>query len=667
MATMFASGSRQNGARSVRTAPVLVALERSGRMNGCALKRTVTAAALSLLAALSFPAMSSASSSQLISLYVDASDAPRRLLHSELTIRNVHGGWLTLVYPRWGIPTYEAPNTVVDNIVGIKFFGNGRPLEWRRDLTNMFAFHVNVPVGVSNLDVLLDIVAPQQRSDLDAATGRLLVVDWQTVVLYPSGAAVRELPVKARLRLPSGWKQASALTSESTADGVLDYPTVSLATLVDSPVLAGKFFATYEIPSHSKKKIFVDIAADAPEAAMLPEQWQQRIRRVVEEAGALFGGYPYRSYRFLVTLSDQVGNDGLEHRESTDIRLALRGLTDDDNRLAYGYLIPHEYVHSWNGKFRVPAGLVRPDFQAAQTTELLWVYEGFTRYLNWVLAARAGILSESEARDYAALLAAKAAHRSGRDWRSLQDTAVSAGILNDAPDEWESLRRGADYYDEALLIWLEADVTIRHLSGGRRSLDDFCRFFFGPAKDPPLISSYGFDDIVSALEHTAPYDWRAFLRTRLDATGAKHAPLDGLSEGGWNLVYEPVPGSVQAARDRVNNTVEERFSLGMLLAMDGGVIDVVRDSPAWDAGIGPGMKVLAVNGSPWLAETLRRAVSAAVGGTPALRLTVQNGTEVSDVAMDYRLGARYPRLERNASKDIISAILSPRAVQDTTR
>lgn len=630
-------------------------------MVGCALREITAFVTLSVLAVSLAPSTSLASPSQPVSLYVDATGAARRLLHSEL-VMPVHAGPLTLVYPRWGIPTYEAPVSVVDNIVGLKIFGDGRPIEWRREPADMFAFHVDVPIDVRKLTVSLDVIAPSQRSDLNAATGQLLVVDWQTVVLYPTGAAVNDLPVKAQLRLPPGWTQASSLKTARTADGVLEYLPVSLATLVDSPVLAGKYLATFKIGSHSEREVFVNIGADVAEAAALPEEWQERIRRVVDEAGALFGGYPYRSFHFLVALSDQVGNDGLEHRESTDIRLAVRAFSDDDSRLAYGYLIPHEYVHSWNGKFCVPAGLVRRDFQAAQTTELLWVYEGFTRYLNWVLAARAGILSEPEARDYAALLAAKAAHRSGREWRSLQDTAVSAGSLNDAPDQWESLRRGTDYYDEALLIWLEADVTIRRLTGGRRSLDDFCRSFFGPPNDPPLIRTYRFDDVVAALDRTVAYDWRAFLRTRLDATGVERAPLEGLSAGGWNLAYQGVPGSVQAARDKINKTVEERFSLGILLGSDGGVIDVVRGSPAWNAGIGPGMKVLAVNTRPWTGEALRAAIAAAVGDATSLQLTVQNGSEVSEMKVDYHLGARYPRLERNEGDDVIGAILQPRVV-----
>ena len=622
--------------------------------------KIVTLPALLLLATAVFPTACSADSRPPLALYVDASDGERRLLHAEVVIP-VHPGHITLVYPRWGIPTYEAPAATIDNMVRLKMSGNGRPIEWKRDTVDFFAFHVVVPDDVRALNVAMDVIAPAQRSDFNAATGQLVIVDWYTLLLYPQDAAANDLPVKARLRLPTAWNHACALASIIDADGAIEYPATSLATLVDSPVLAGKFFKTVQIASGSKKPVFVDIAADASDAANLPAEWQDRISRVVDESGALFGGYPYENYRFLVALSERVGNDGLEHRESADLRFSVRAFRDEANRLAYGYLLPHEYVHAWNGKFMIPAGLVRRNFQLPQTTELLWVYEGLTRYLNWVLAARSGILTLEEAHDYAALLAAKTSHRSGREWRSLQDTAVSAGILNDAPDQWESLRRGSDYYDEALLMWLEVDTTIRRLTNGSRSLDDFCRAFFGPPQAPPRVKSYTFDDVVSALNGITAYDWRTLLQTRLNATGTDRAPLDGLVVSGWNLVYGSLPGSIQAARDTINRTIEERFSLGLLLQDDGTIIDVVRESPAWHAGLGPGMKLLKVNERLWSAESLRESIAADTGTAPALRLSVQNGAETMTVHIDDHGGARYPHLERNGNPDLMGAILTPRS------
>jgi predicted metalloprotease with PDZ domain len=442
-------------------------------------------------------------------------------------------------------------------------------------------------------------------------------------------------------------------------NGDLEYPTTTLATLVDSPVLAGKFLSTAQIRVLSANPVVVSVAADSPDAAILTDRWQMQIRRVVDEATALFGSVPYEHYDFQIALSAEVGNDGVEHRQSSDIRMGLRGLVDDANRLAYGYLIPHEYVHAWNGKFRIPAGVARSNFEDSQTTELLWVYEGLTRYLNWVLAARSGILSVEEARDYAALLAAKTAYRSGREWRSLQDTAVSTGMLNDAPDQWESLRRSVDYYDEALFIWLDADTTIRKLTHGQRSLDDFCRAFVGAANPPPVISPYTFDDIVVALNEVAPNDWKTFLRSRLDATGVENAPLAGLAASGWFLRYQGTLRSVQAARDQVNQTVEERFSVGLKLQEDGTIVDTVRNSPAWTAGLWPGMRLHTIDGQPWSAEVLRAAIAKDVSSTMPLRIVALNGAESVVALVDDHRGARYPQLVRNDQQDLMGEILKP--------
>ena len=620
--------------------------------------RPLDSAVLLLLAiALLLPSCLAASSrEQPISLYVDASDSARKLFHSELAIP-VHPGPLTLVYPRWGIPTYEFPVGVLNNIVRLKMSGNGQTIEWKRDLVDKFSFHVMVPDSVKVLNVTMDVIAPANRSDLNAATAQLFVLDWYTLVLYPQRAASDETTIEARLRIPAGWKYGCAITPTRTIDGVIELPQTSLSTLVDSPVLSGKYFKTVELQVGSAPRVFIDIAAETPEAADLSMEWQDRLRRVIAESGPLFGGYPYEQYHFLIALSEEVGNDGLEHRQSSDIRMSLHTFSEEANRLAYGYLLPHEYVHSWNGKYRIPAGLVTRDLQQPQTTELLWVYEGLTRYLNWVLAARSGILTVQEARDYAALLAAQTAHRSGREWRSLQDTAVSTSMLNEAPDQWQSFRRGVDYYDESLFIWLEADTIIRRGTQGKRSLDDFCRAFFGPAKNPPDIRPYGFADLVIVLNGVAPYDWKEFFQTRLNSTGADRAPLNGLPASGWNVAYGDIPGSVQVARDKIHQTVEERFSLGLLLQNDGTIIDVVRDSPAWKAGLGPDMKVLAVNQHPWSPQALRDAIAADRISTAPVNLSVQNGSQTLQADVYEHRGARYPYLERNTGPDLMGDIL----------
>jgi predicted metalloprotease with PDZ domain len=539
--------------------------------------------------------------------------------------------------------------------------GNGQALEWKRDLVDKFSFHVVVPSNVAVLNVAMDVVAPANRSDLNAATAQLFVLDWYTLVLYPQGVAADQTVIAARLKLPAGWKDACAIAPIRTVEGVIEFPRTSLSTLVDSPVLSGKNLKTVELRLPSAPPVFIDIASETPEAVDLPLEWQDRLRRLIAETGALFGSYPYQQYQFLIALSDEVGNDGLEHRESIDLRMSLHSFSSEANRLAYGYLLPHEYVHSWNGKYRIPAGIVRRNFQEPQTTELLWVYEGLTRYLNWVLAARSGILSPQEASDYVALLAAQTAYRSGREWRSLQDTAISTNMMIEAPDQWQSLRRGADYYDEELFIWLEADIIIRRTTQGKRSLDDFCRAFFEPPKDTPNIKPYTFDDLVQVVNSIAPYEWKAFFEKRLNATGLDLAPLDGLLASGWSLGYRGIPGSVQAARDEIHHTVEERFSLGLLLQEDGTIIDVVRDSAAWNAGLAPDMKVLSVNQRPWSPQGLRDAVVADSTSTAPLSLSVRNGSQTFWGNVDDYRGARYPHLERNTAQDLMGDILKSRS------
>ncbi len=590
---------------------------------------------------------------QAMRVTVDARDVARKLFHSEVEIP-VRSGPVTLLYPRWPITTYRMPDSVIDNIVWLQMTAEGHRLEWKRDPVDMFAFHVVIPSGVQRLQVAMDVVAPGGRSDLNAVASNLAILHWYTAVLYPQGADVRELPVSARLILPTGWSGESSLKKIADADNRIEFGQVSLWQLLDSPVLAGKYISSFEVSSSSKQPVFVSVAAGSQEGASVPTDWRRRFERLVAEAGALFGDYPYSSYRFQIALGDELGNDGVEHRQSTDIRMSSGSFTSEAGRGSWGYLIPHEYTHAWNGLYRIPAGVLRRDYQEPQTTELLWVYEGLTRYLNWVLGARSGVLSQEEARDYVALLAAQVTHRSGREWRSLQDTAVSTGILNDAPDQWQSLRRGVDYYDESLFIWLEADAIIRRTTNGRRALDDFCRAFFSSKGLVDKSVPYTFKDITQTLNAIAPYDWGTLLRTRLDAVGPDRAPLDGLRASGWELSYGETPGSIQIARDKARHTVEERFSVGLLLSEDGNIIDVVRDSPAWKAGLGPDMKVVSVNGKPWGSQVIREAIA-----SRSVQMTIRSGVSSWDTVVSVPSGNRYPKLTRNENADTLSELLKP--------
>jgi predicted metalloprotease with PDZ domain len=592
-------------------------------------------------------------------LSIDATDIARKLFHSEISIP-VRPGPLTLAYPKW-IPGYHAPVGPLNNIVRLKISANGQHLTWKRDAVETFNFHIVVPTDVDVVTVVMDVVAPTRPFvDPGQATAQLFVLEWNQVLLYPAEAASDDLPVRARLRLPAGWKYGCALAAQLADAGFLEFPQVSLTTLVDSPVLSGKYFRTLQFKSGPAPPVLVDIAADTPEGTEIPAAWQARFHCLIDETRALFGNVPYPEYHFLISLSDELGDDGVEHLASSDNRMGLRMFSDNAYRLSYAYLLPHEYVHAWNGKYRRPAGLATRNYQEPQNGELLWVYEGLTRYLNWVLAARSGILSPEEARDYAALLAALMDHRSGREWRSLQDTAISGQFLYFAPSEWQSLRRSVDYYDESLFIWLEADAILRRQTQGKRSLDDFCRTFFKPPNQTPTVKTYSYDDVVAALHGIAAYDWDHFFRTRLDSTGTDRAPLDGLTASGWDLSYASAPNSVESARDQIHQTIEERFSLGLLLQEDGSITDVVRDSPAWKAGLGPGMKLLTVNQHPWSAQALRDAIAEDVAPSAPVILSVKNGLVTFTAEVRDRMGPQYPHLQRNAHPDGMNDILAPR-------
>jgi predicted metalloprotease with PDZ domain len=592
-----------------------------------------------------------------IRVSVDATDISRKLFHSTIEIA-VRPGPLTLVYPKW---IYNAPSrSGLNSIVRLVITGAGRRLPWRRDPLDMFALRLRVPRGVETLTVEMDVL-PAQRPAVDpgAATSNLFVLEWHQLVLYPAEAAIDALQVRARITLPPEWGYACALASHGAGDGIVEFPDVSLATLADSPLLAGRHFRETEIRLPGRRPIYVDVAGEQPDDQVVPPDWYRWFGRLEAEAGALFGGYPYSSYRFLLALSDELGHDGLEHLRSSDIRVGTRFFSDERERLAYGYLIPHEYAHAWNGKFRIGRDLVVRNFQQPVAGDLLWVYEGLTRYLNWVLAARSGILSIDESREYGAFLAAQMEHRTGREWRSLQDTATAAQLLYVAPGQWVSQRRDVDFYNESFLVWLEVDVTIRRLSGGTRSLDDFCRLFFQPPNNDPRPRPYVFEDVIAALNHVVRHDWARLLRDRLDATGTGGAPLKGLTESGWQLTYSTEPNAVQMARAAIDHVVEERFSIGMLLDETGKIVDVVGGSAAWKAGLAPGMDVTRVNGQPWSPEVLHRAIDR--NRESPIALAVADGSRTLEVGVAANRGVSYPHLERNANPDVIAGILKARA------
>ena len=602
-----------------------------------------------------------------ITVAVDASEAPGRLFHSRLTIP-VQPGPLTLFYPEW-MPGEHGPTGPIVDLTGLKFVANGQPLQWRRDDVNMYAIHVDVPAGVSILEATLDYTSPiEQETGFSAgstASAQLALVSWNWTLLYPAGYPADQITYRASLKLPSGWKYGTALPIALESGDTIQFKPASLYTLIDSPVISGHYFRLVRLtPPAATPSAEMDIAADSAAAIEMPPNLETSYKNLVAEATTLFGATHYRDYHFLYSLSDHVAHFGLEHHESDDSRTYERTLINYDQERLEAGLLPHEYVHSWNGKYRRPAGLTTPAYDTPMKGELLWVYEGLTNYLGEVLTARSGLLNPEQWREDLANSSAELDVESGRTWRPLIDTAVAAQILYDAPTSWSNWRRGVDYYDEGTMLWLWVDVVIRQQTHGAKSIDDFCKAFYGPPSLPlnqvPGPNPYTFDDVVNALNQVTPYDWRKFFNDILWTT-APHAPMGGIEGSGWHIVYTDVKPDGIRAHEEVHREIDAQFSLGLLLNEAGVVQDANLLMPAAKAGVLPGMQIIAINGRAFTGDALHDALSAGKTSKEPLELIVKNADYFRTVRVDYHGGERYPHLERNSQPDLLSDILKPHA------
>jgi predicted metalloprotease with PDZ domain len=611
--------------------------------------RTVSIVALLFLANVSF-----ALAQGTMTLNVDATDAARNIVHSKLSIP-VRPGPLTLIYPKW-IPGEHSPTGPINDLVGLKLNAGGKPIAWRRDDVEMFAFHCNIPPGVTVLDVTFDDASQPETT----ASAKLARIKWNRLLVYTQGTNSDAISVKASLKLPAGWRFASALPIVSENKDELQFKEVTLTQLVDSPAIIGANYRTLPLSS-SGATHQIDIMADTTAALEIKPETLTGLRSMVNEAYAMFGARHYRSYKFLVTLSDHGGGEGLEHHESSEDGVGEKAFSDELELLDFAELIGHEYAHSWNGKYRRPAGLATPDFEQPMRGELLWVYEGLTQYLGKVLPARSGLWTPENFREAMAAVGAEMDNQSGRQWRPLVDTAVAVQFTYPSPRAWMNYRRRVDYYDEGSLIWLEADVLIRTRTNGKLSLDDFCRRFHGGQDTGPALKPYTFDDVVNALNEVTPYDWRSFLNSRVNAVNP-HGPLGGITNGGWKIVYTDKPNTQIRIADHARKSVDLSHSLGMLLKEDGSVLDTNPNFPAFKAGLAPGMKILSVNGRAWSTDVLHEAIASAKNSTAPIALIVENGSFNETYKVDYHGGERYPHLERDNTKpDVIADVIKSRA------
>ena len=597
---------------------------------------------------------------QSIRLRVDLTDAPRNIYHAELKVPAKPGA-MTLVFPKW-IPGNHRPSGPIAALTGIRMEVAGKALAWERDAVDMYAFHLKVPESANTIDVYLDAITSNDSAGGGgpAASSNLLDLNWNAVVLYPQGADSDAVEFIPSVKLPAGWKFGTALQSTRTSGDEVEFAPVSLTTLVDSPLIAGAHYRRIDLTTAPDTPTHVmDLVAESEGDLAMSAEDLAAYKKLVAETGALFGSRHYREYHFLYTLSDQVGGHGLEHHESNDSVGAERTLIDPELHLLDASLLPHEFAHSWNGKYRRPAGLATRNYQEPMIGDLLWVYEGLTDYLGNLLAERSGLMSPEQYREALAATAASLDHRSGRTWRPLEDTARSVQILRLMGPQWSNWRRSLDYYPEGELIWVEVDSIIRQQTQGKRSLDDFCRRFEGGQSGPPMVVPYTFDDVVRTLNDVAPYDWASLLRERVGATST-HAPLGGIERDGWKLVYNDRPNAYLKALEKVVKSSNFSYSLGFTVAKDGKLEDVIVGSPAYQSGIGPGMKLIAVNGRKWTLRVLRAAIKEAQGTTTPIELLVENGQFFQTYSVSYHEGEKNPHLERiSGQPDTLGIQLNP--------
>ena len=622
------------------------------------------------MAALCAATLAASAQSAPITLSVDLTDAPRTILHATETIA-VQPGPLTLVYPEW-IPGEHMPSGPIINQAGFLITTPaGQPIKWERDLVDMYSYHVTVPEGVTQLNIKMDFLATGGANFTEggSTSANLALLSWNTLLVYPLNTDIEhtkasDVMITPSITLPEGWHFGTPLqpTDGATEASVhASFQTVSLEQLIDSPVLAGRWFREIVLAPEVSPKHYLDLAGDGPEDLALNQTHIDQFSKLVRETGALYQSRHYGSYHFLVTLSDQVAHFGLEHHQSSDDRVPEKTFIDEGSFAEEGDLLPHEFTHSWNGKYRRPAGLATPNYQEPMKGNLLWVYEGLTDYLGGVLAVRSGIWSVDTFRDRLATIAAEFNDaRPGRTWRDLQDTATAAQILYNASGPYDNWRRDTDYYAEGDLLWLEIDETIREKSQGKKTLNNFVAAFEGfGGNTPPRVVPYTFEDIVAGLNTVVPYDWATFLRTRLDSNDL-HAPeIAGINTlSGYHLTFTDKPNYWSTLNE--GDGISATYSLGLTAGSTGTLGDVIMNGVAYKAGLAPGFQIIAVNGRAFTPGLLRAAIDSAKGSGPAINLIVENTGYFKTITLDYHGGERYPQLERvENSPDRLDTILDP--------
>lgn len=590
-----------------------------------------------------------------IRLEVDASDNLRRIVRVRETIAVARSGPLILLSPQW-IPGHHAPRGEIEKIAGLHFSADGQPLNWRRDPVNVYAFHLTVPEGAKTVVAEFQYLAATQpdQGRIKIASA-LMNLQWDNLSFYPAGYAARRIPVQAEIRYPAGWKDATALRGTRTGDSVA-YAATDYETLMDSPIFAGQFAATHDLGQN----VHLSIVADSAAELKASKDQIARHAKLVTEASALFGTRPFDHYDFLFAISDEMSRIGLEHHRSSENAVGTGYFTRWNDGPADRSLLAHEFVHSWNGKYRRPAGLVTPDYATPMRGQLLWVYEGQTQFWGYVLAARSGLLSRDQVLDAIGTIAARLDATNGRQWRPLVDTTGDPIISARRPKAWPDWQRSEDYYNEGMMIWLEADAIIQQGTSGARGLDDFARLFFAGREGDWTIAPYGRADVIAALNQIYPHDWAAFFATRVDGIQPEVTKV-GLDLGGYALGWTDTPGTAMKERESDNRMVDQSFGIGLAVRDDGGIATVIWDSAAFKGGLRSGDRIVSVNGVTYERQRFLDMIRAAANGG-RIEMIVRQGKAVRTITLAYSDGIRYPRLQKTGEGEgSLDRLLKPRA------
>ena len=599
------------------------------------------------------------SSANPMTIIADLSDVSRKLLHAEIEIP-VTPGPFTFTAAKW-IPGIHSPTGPIGNFTGIVVKGNDRTIPWRRDDIDMYAFHVEVPVGVTRLHIHDDFIAVGN----DIAPN-LVELEWERLMLYPAGISVQQIVVQPSVIVPKGWQLGTALTRTKSSGNTTTFAETSIGQLEDSPILAGRYFREISLAPDVKPQHFLDVAADS--AADLDQNLSPQVitalNKMVLEAGVMYGPPHYNSYHFLLSLSEYAGRHGQEHQQSSNNGLSHDGFSNPLQADLNASVLPHEFTHSWNGKYRRPVGLNTPDFATPMKGELLWVYEGMTQYLGNVLAVRSGFETKDQYRDALAFWAAWQDINLRRTWRNTEDSAVAAPIQGGSL-AYIDLRGSQDYYAEGQLLWLDVDTTIRKLTDNKKSLHDFTLLFLAErGATGPITVSYDFNEIVSDLNQVVPNNWAKFLRDRITEL-TPHANLDGINRAGWHMVYKDEPGLYEQAFFGRFKAIDAYFSLGLLLGNDGTVLEVRFLSPAFDASLAPDERIISINGNSFSSEALHKTLSEAKrGSNPSdsgapIHMIVRSGSEDREVLINYHDGEKFPALKRiSDAPDVLGEVLT---------